>query len=178
LLQALAVAEETQGGHGAPTAAQWQLLAFTATNFAIFVALMFWLARKPLLDFLANRRRQMVESMEEAARLKAEAERLKREYEQKASALDKMREDLVAEVRAIAEADREAAVANAEQAAQRMRQDAERTARSDLERAREELRAEAARLAEELAREEVRRRLTDQDRRRLLNEFLSRVSKS
>ena len=181
LIPALAAAAESHGGHaghGAPTAAQWRLLAFTATNFVIFVAVMVWLTRKPLREFLENRRRQVVQSMEEAAQLKAEAQRLKREYEQKAAALDKMRDDLIAEVRAIAEADRQAAAANAEQAAQRMRQDAERTARSDLERAREELRAEAARLAEELAREEVRRRLTDQDRRRLLNEFLSRVSKS
>jgi F0F1-type ATP synthase membrane subunit b/b' len=58
-----------------------------------------------------------------------------------------------------------------------MREDAERTARSDLERARQELRAEAAKLAEELARDEVRRRLTDQDRKRLLDEFLARVDK-
>jgi F-type H+-transporting ATPase subunit b len=180
LIPALAAAAtgEHHGEHGAPTSAQWQLLGFTVANFVIFVALMVWLGRKPLRDFLLNRRRQLVDSMEEAARLKADAERLKREYERKAAALDKMRDDLIAEVRAIAETDRLNAVASAEQAAQRMRLDAERTARSDLERARQELRAEAARLAEELAREEVRRRLTDQDRRRLLQEFLSRVGRS
>jgi F-type H+-transporting ATPase subunit b len=178
VVPALAAAADPHAGHGAPTSEQWTLLAFTATNFVIFSALMVWLARKPLRDYLANRRRETVESMEEAARLKAEAERLKRDYEQKSAALDKMRDDLIAEVRAIAETDRQAAVANAKQAAERMRQDAERTARSDLERARGELREEAARLAEELAREEVRRRLTDQDRRRLLTEFLSTVSKS
>jgi F-type H+-transporting ATPase subunit b len=116
--------------------------------------------------------------MEEAARLKADAERLKREYEQKAAALDKMRDELVGEIRAIAQADRETSLAAAKQASERMRLDAERTAQSDLERARQDLRAEAARLAQELARDEVKRRLTDQDRKRLLNEFLESVSKS
>jgi F-type H+-transporting ATPase subunit b len=170
-------AEQHGGGHGAPGVEQWKLLAFSAFNFTIFVVLMVRLARSPLRDFLVNRRRDVVASMEEAARLKAEAERLRKEYEQKAAALDRAREDLIAEVKAIAEADRKRALVAAEEAAARMRQDAERTARSDLERARQELRAEAAKLAEELAREEVRRRLTDQDRKRLLDEFLARVGR-
>ena len=173
-----ALAAETHGGeHGAPSVAQWKLLAFSAINFVIFVLLMVRVARSPLRDFLLNRRRNVVDSMEESARLKAEAERLRKEYEQKAAALDRAREDLIAEVKSIAEADRKRALVAAEEAAARMRQDAERTARSDLERARQELRAEAARLAEELARDEVRRRLTDQDRKRLLDEFLARVDK-
>ena len=172
-----ALAAETHAEHGAPGAEQWKLLAFSAINFAIFIALMVRLARSPLRDFLVNRRQRLVDSMEEAARLKAEAERLRKEYEQKAATLDRAREDLIAEVKRIAEADRKRSLVAAEEAAERMRQDAERTARSDLERARQELRAEAAKLAEELAREEVRRRLTEQDRKRLLEEFLARVDK-
>jgi F-type H+-transporting ATPase subunit b len=175
---AVASAGAPHGEHGAPSAAQWKLLAFTATNFILFASLMVWLGRKPLRDFLVNRRKQLAQGMEEAARLKADAERLKREYEQKAAALDKMRDELVGEIRAIAQADRETSLAAAKQASERMRLDAERTAQSDLERARQDLRAEAARLAQELARDEVKRRLTDQDRKRLLNEFLESVSKS
>jgi len=172
-----ALAAETHAEHGPPGAEQWKLLAFSAINFTIFIVLMVRLARSPLRDFLVNRRRLVVDSMEEAARLKAAAERLRNEYEQKAAALDRVRDDLIAEVKAIAEADRKRALVAAEEAAERMRRDAERTARSDLERARQELRAEAAKLAEELAREEVQRRLTEPDRKRLLQEFLARVDK-
>jgi F-type H+-transporting ATPase subunit b len=173
---AFAAAADPHHGH-APTPAQWRLLAFSALNFGIFAFLMYRLARVPLRDFLSGRRRLVVESMAEAARLKAEAERIKSEYEAKAAALDRAREELVAEVRAIAEADRKRALAAATAAAERMREEAERTAQSDLEKAREELRAEAARLAEEIARDEVQRRMTEQDKRRLLADFLARVSR-
>ena len=164
-------------GHHAPTPAQWKLLAFAATNFLIFAFLMFRLTRAPLRDFLAVRRSGLIEAMAEASRAKEEAERLKAEYEQRLSRLDKEREDLIAEVRAMAEADRARAVAAANQAAERMQRDAERTAQSDLERARTELRAEAARLAEEIARGEIRQRLTEPDQHRLVGEFLQQVTK-
>lgn len=170
-------ASDVHNGHAAPTAAQWKLLGFTVANFAIFLFVMRWAARTPLRDFLANRRRQVVASMAEAARLKEEAECLKRDYEAKAAQLDQARADLIAEIRSIAEADRARALVAAAEAAERLRRDAERTAQSDLERAREELRAEAALLAQQLAVDEVRRRLTDDDRRRLLAEFLSKVNK-
>jgi F-type H+-transporting ATPase subunit b len=175
-----AVAAASEGAvheHGAPTPEQLKLLAFTIANFAIFVYLMVRFARTPLRDFLSGRRREVVAAMAEAARLKEEAERLKREYEAKSAQLEKARAELIAEVKAIAEADRDRALAEAKDAAERMRRDADRTARSDLERAKEELRAEAARLAQELAAEEVRRRLTEQDKQRLLSEFLARVQK-
>jgi F-type H+-transporting ATPase subunit b len=174
IASASGTAEHAQGG---PTPAQWKLLAFTAANFAIFIYLMFRLARTPLRDFLSGRRRDVVAGMEEAARLKEEAERLKREYEAKSAALDQTRADLIAEVRAVAQASRERALAEAREAAERLRRDSDRTAQSDLERAREELRAEAARLAQGLAADELRSRLTEQDRQRLLSEFLTRVEK-
>jgi F-type H+-transporting ATPase subunit b len=178
LLPALAFgAAPAHDGHHAPTAAQWKLLAFAATNFFIFAFIMFRLARTPLRDFLAVRRARLIEAMAEASRAKEEAERLKAEYEQRLSRLEQERTALVAEVRAIAEADRERAMTAADQAAERMRRDAERTAQSDLERARTELRAEAARLAEEIARGELQQRLTEQDRRRLVGEFLEQVTK-
>jgi len=178
-MSGLALASEPahDGHHAAPTLAQWKLLAFATVNFLIFAIMMVRLARAPLRDFLAVRRARLVEEIAEASRAKQEAERLRAEYEGRIARLDEERAALLKEVRTIAEADRERAVAAANQAAARMRADAERTAQSDLERARTELRAEAARLAEEIAREDLRRRLTDEDRRRLVGEFLQRVGK-
>jgi len=174
---AAAATADAPHGHAGPTGEQWKLLAFTVVNFAIFVYVMYRLARVPVQDFLAGRRRQIVAAMAEATRLKEEAAHLKLEFESKAAQLDQARADLIKEIRAIAEAERVRALAEATEAAERMRRDAERTAKSDLERAKEELRAEAARLVQKMAADEVRRRLTDQDRGRLLAEFLARVSK-
>jgi hypothetical protein len=67
---AFAAAADPHHGH-APTAAQWRLLAFSAVNFGIFAFIMYRFTNVPLRDFLSGRRRQVVESMAEAARLKA-----------------------------------------------------------------------------------------------------------
>ena len=107
-----------------------------------------------------------------ASRAKAEAEAVKREYEEKEQRLGQHKQVILDEVRAIAEADGKRLRAAAEESAERMLADAERTAASDLE-----LRAEAARLAAELARKRVRGEIDAATSRRLLDEFLEGVGR-
>jgi F-type H+-transporting ATPase subunit b len=167
------------GGHssGGPTQGQWVLLAFTVVNFLIFVGMFRYFTKAPLRDFLASRRKELVEAMAEASKAKAEADRVKKEYEVKAAGLEKARAALISEIRGIAENDREHAIQSATEASARLRQDVERTANSDLERARLELRAEAARLASEIATKEIESKMDPATRGRLLNEFLERVDR-
>jgi F-type H+-transporting ATPase subunit b len=169
----------TGGAHhdGAPTAGQWLLLLFTVINFVAFAYLLLRFTATPLKEFLRGRRRELVELMAEAQRAKAEAEQLRKEYDAKADALEQTRLDLIAEIKAIAEADRARMLVEARAASERLIRDAERAARSDIERARGELRAEAAKLATELATAEVSRRIDDPARRRLLDEFLTGVAR-
>lgn len=171
---AATAAEEHHGGGTTP--AQWMTLIFTCINFFLFVFLLWKFVRVPLQDFLRTRRKSLVDAMSAAAEAKAEADRLKQEYETKLAALDETRRQMIAELRAIAESDRERALEAAREAAERMRSEAERTAQVDLERAKRELRAEAARLAAELAAGELRQRLDDQVRERLVREFLKGVA--
>jgi len=175
LLPALAFASGDAAHGEGTTSAQWVTLVLTFINFGIFVFLMRHFARVPLRDYLVGRRKEVVEALAEAARAKEEAERLKSEYEQKAAQLGAMREALLKEIAAMAAADRDKTLEAAAVAADRLRRDAELTARSDLERARRELRAEAARLAAELASTEIRQKLTDAQREKLLKEFLASV---
>ena len=181
LLPSIAIAAGGEGGHdahgGAPSSDQWILLALTFVNFGIFLFLMRRFARNPLRDYLRVRRAEVIDRMAEAERIKVEAERLKAESERRATELDRAREDLIHEIRAIAEAERDRTLKEAEDAAARMRSDAERTAQSDLVRARQLLRAEAARLAEQIATGDIKGRMTDTDRRRLVDEFLERVGR-
>lgn len=170
-------AAATGGAHhdGPPTAGQWLLLLFTVVNFVAFAYLLVRFTAAPLREFLRGRRRELVELMAEAQRAKAEAEQLRKEYDAKAAALEQTRRDLIAEIKAIAEADRARMLVEARAASDRLIRDAERAARSDVERARGEIRAEAARLATELATAEVSRRIDDPVRRRLVDEFLAGV---
>lgn len=163
------------GAHG-PDSAAWLTLAFSFFNFSVFVFLLRKYAWPAVKDFLYTRRREVADAMAAAEKAREEAEAIRREYAAKEAALDETRRRLLDEIREGAAADREKALKDAQAAAERLKADAERQAEHDLARARRELRAEAARLAAELAEKDVRARLTDADRVRLVREFVEGVA--
>jgi F-type H+-transporting ATPase subunit b len=177
LVPAVAVAA-SDGGHAADPAEQWKVFAFSVTNFLIFAYLIRRFAGPPLKDFLSKRRSEVAEALEAANAAKLEADRVKAEYEAKAARLGESKAELIAEVKAIAEAEHARVIAAANEGADRMRRDAELTAESDLARARRELRAEAAKLATELAGQMIQDKVNDAERERLLRDFIARVQAS
>jgi F-type H+-transporting ATPase subunit b len=183
VLLAAATAAGAAGGHeahpsGSPTAAQWLLLLFACINFVAFVVLLRRFTGAPLRDFLKGRRKEIVDLMAEAAREKAEAQALKDEYKAKLEGLEQAKQQLIADVRRMADSDAQKLLAAAAEAAERLKRDAERAAKSDHDRAVRELRAEAAKLAASLAAEEIRRRLDPGIRQQLVEEFVEGVVKS
>jgi F-type H+-transporting ATPase subunit b len=163
------------GGHDS---AAWLTLAFTFVNFSIFLFLLNRYAWPAVRDFLSNRHREVAAAMAAAEQARLEAETIRRDYAAKEAALEETRRRMLEEISRGAEADRAKLLNDAEAAAQRMRADAERQAEHDLARARRELRAEAARLAADLAEKEVRSKLTDADRARLVREFVEGAARS
>ena len=130
-----------------------------------------------LKDFLATRRRDVVDAMAAAEAARREADAIRAEFAVKEAALEETRRHLLEEIRRGAVADRDKALREAEASAERLRKEAERQAEHDLARARRELRAEAARLAAELAEKDIRSRMTDADRERLVREFVEGVTR-
>lgn len=167
-------------GHaeGAPTAQQWLLLLFTCINFVIFVFLLRRFTSAPLRDFLRGRRKEIADLMAAAAREKAEAQALKKEYEAKLASLEEAKKELISDVRRMAETEASKVLAAASEAAARLKRDSERAAQSDHDRAVRELREEAAKLAAALAAEDIRHRLDPRVRQRLIDEFLEGVAKA
>ncbi len=178
LLSAASVA--TASGEGAHEGGwgPWFTLFCSVVNFAIFVLLMRRFSRSPLREYLVSRRKRIVEEMAAASKARADAEKLKAEYEEKLAALEETKSELTREIESIAQADHDRLIEEARKAGERLQADAERRARSELESARRELRAEAARLAAELARAQLAERIEERHQRRLIREFLERVRAS
>jgi F-type H+-transporting ATPase subunit b len=174
LIPSLAAASSGHAAEGT-SSSQWIMLGFTFANFLMFFLLIRHYVRAPLRDFLHERRRKTVEVMAQAARAKQEADALKREYEARLAGLEEAKRTLLADIRAMAEADRRKALEVAREAAERLKRDAELTARSDLARARRELQSEAARLARELAVARLQKGLSTEQQARLLAEFVARA---
>lgn len=173
----------SEPGHGAEaghhdSSAAWITLLFTFVNFSIFLFLLRRYAWPAVRDFLATRHDEIAAAMAAAERARQEAEAIRSEYAAKEAALEETRRRMLDELRRNAEADRDRVLRDAQTASERMRADAERQAEHDLARARRELRAEAARLAAELAEKEVRARLGDTDRARLVREFIEEVDRT
>lgn len=180
VLAGATAAMAAEGGHGeshAPDGAAWMTLGFSAVNFTIFALLIYRFGWPGVREFLAGRRNDVAAAMAAAEAARQEAEAIRREYAEKEAGLEETRRRMLEEIRLGAAADRDRLIHEAQAAAERLRADAERQAEHDLARARRELRAEAARLAAELAEKEVRAKLTDTDRSRLLQEFVEGVAR-
>jgi F-type H+-transporting ATPase subunit b len=152
------------------------LPVFELINFALLVAILVYFGRKPMRDMFATRRETIAKDIETASALLDQAEARNAEWQRKLADLDSELEDLRATARRRAEEERERILAEASEAAERIQRDAVASVEQELRRAQEALREEAASLATELAAGMLREHVSDGDRERLVDEFISRVA--
>ena len=158
-----------------PGGIPWGTLLFNLVNFSIFCWIIARFALPAARDWVRARHDRIVEELAAAAKARAEAERLRAEWDARLKALDQE----IARMRAEASADmaheRERILAAARKAAESIRDDARRTADHEVRRAQAELRDRVARDAATLAAQLVRDRLTPADQDRFIDEFLNQV---
>ncbi len=163
-----------QGGdtHGGALVPPWEQLGMALAALVLFLAVLNKYARRPISDYMSGRALAVRSSLEAAGKLRSDAQTRFDEIEARLAGLDAQLTALrvEAEVQAQQEADlleRKAAVDAA-----RIRAAAERTLKDELGRARHALRAELTAAAAELATQQIRSSITDDDRRRLDAELL------
>jgi F-type H+-transporting ATPase subunit b len=163
----LLAADGSEGGWGV-----WLFIG-RLFNLAVVVGLLVWVARKPLANFYASRSESIREQLAEAQRARAEAEAKLAEIESKMSRLDQE----LGEMKAAAEKD-------AELEYKRLVEATDEESRKIVGKAKEEidgitreayldLKAHAAELAVTLAGQKIKGQITEEDRRRLFENFLA-----
>ena len=173
LAPALAAAAE-EGGHGGGFAT----LVYHGINLLLLVAVIVWFARRPILAFMAERRAGVVQNIETSEQLLREARSRLDEWQRRLANLDaELREVREASAR-LAEVEREEILREARALAERIRADARAAVQQEVERARAELRREAADLAVEIATELLREQVADDDRERLVDEFVETLERA
>ena len=150
-------------------------LVWQGVNLAILLAVLVYFARKPLQSFFAERRSQIRSDLDEAAGLLASAEARYAEWQRKLIDLERETETIRSEGLRHAQEDAEAVLAEAQAAAERIQRDAQSAVEQELRRAKAQLREEAAALATEMAANILEEQLGDNDRERLLDEFIVSV---
>jgi F-type H+-transporting ATPase subunit b len=150
-------------------------LVWQGINLLILLAVLVYFARKPVQDFFASRREQIQQDLAESARLLESAESRYAEWQRKLIELDQETQRIRSEGVRHAEEDAAQILADAQAAADRIHRDAEAAVEQELRRAQQELRAEAVALATEMAERILKEQLADNDRERLLDEFIVSV---
>jgi F-type H+-transporting ATPase subunit b len=153
-------------------------LGASFVNFAIWAAILYFGLRRPLSEFLQQRRALVVEGIEEAARVKAEAERKHKEYDERIKNMDAELERLRDELRKSGFEERDRIVADAAKRGEKMRAEAQFLIEQQLKQLREDLTKEAIDAAIRTAEGILRQGTSAADQERLANEYLGTLRSS
>lgn len=147
-------------------------------NFAILIAGYYYLGKKPIAAALKSRRDDIAREIEEATRMRKEAEKRAKTYQAKLERLeDEMKTTRETLVRA-GEAERERLVIDAEAKAERMRKDAEFLVEQELKQLRVDLQRDTVEAAIAAAEELLKKRVTPADQERLAEDYLADLARS
>jgi len=147
----------------------------TLVNFGALILLFAWVIRKKGNPALAERRKQVEAELEEAKRLRAEAEKRHMETATRLEKLDQEMVQIRGEMIKAGEAERDRIVAQAEEKAARMRRDASFLIEQQIKQLREDLTREAASAAVSAAQDLLQKSTTDSDQDRLAEAYLERL---
>lgn len=154
------------------------LIFWEIVSFGILLWVLYKYAFPPLLETLETRERKIRESLEQAERLRVEAERRMQEYEAKLTVASRDAEAVLVQAKERAQRlfdeNEQRLVAEAE----RVKADAAREIDQERRKAIQEIRNQATDLALLVAEKVVERSLTDADHRRLADEALAAVAKN
>ena len=178
LLPALGLAEDHGAEHGEHGG--WDVTSIVASfvNFFVLIGLFVFLFKGKLTEFLKERRAQVEVELNEAARLRAEAEAKHKEYSERMAKLDQELGQIKREMIAAGEKERDRIVAEAEEKASRMRKEAEFIIEQQAKQLREDLKREASEAAVTAAEQLLEKATTSFDQQRLAQEYLAALQKT
>lgn len=142
-------------------------------NAAILYGVIFRFARKPLADALKNRKSGILRGMNEAKRMRKDAQARLADYESKLEHIEEEIERVTKEMREAAAMERQSVLKEARERRERMERDARLLIEQELAAAREGMKRELVRQALSSATESLKTRLTEDDGRRLADEYLA-----
>jgi len=172
LLQVLAPAHtDGHGGHGFLIKEN----GFYIFDFVVLVVLLVWFVRRPLRQFLAQRRATIEREIDEARRLQAEARATLEEYERRLANLAVEVEAIKARAHEDGEALKARLVADGEALAAKLIEDAEARVRTETHLLRERLEAELVAAAVDRAEAVVRQGLTADRQRQFVQSYVTRI---
>jgi F-type H+-transporting ATPase subunit b len=173
LLPAAVMAAE--GGGHADSGALLKDFLYRCFNFALMVGLLVYFVTKPVRKGLRDRRAEIEKTLADAQAAREAAEAKYREYSDKLAKATEEIAGITEAIRREGELERDKILAAAREMAVKIEREADNKAAGVVSKARAELREEAARLAVELAEELLKKQVSADDQKRLVDEYMQKV---
>lgn len=167
-------AKGEKDAHGKPLAPVTPY-AYLLINAAILFFIYYRAGKKPITEGLRARHDAVAKELQEAARIKGEAEAQAKEYADKLEKLEEELERIKADTIKAGEADRARIIREAEEKAERMKKDAQFLLDQELKQLRNDMIAYTAEAAVAAAEAVLKTKVGPQDQDRLADEFLRDV---
>lgn len=164
-------AHASEASHGS----QFTDMLYRTINFAILSTVLYMVLSKPLKNYLASRSEAIKKALDEAKRVREEAEKKYREYQEKMDRLTSEAKELKDSLIAEGDVEKNRIIEEANKAAQRIREQAKFAAEQEIKKARLALKEEMANLIAEMAEDRLRKEIKDSDQERLVKEYLAAV---
>jgi F-type H+-transporting ATPase subunit b len=175
LLAAPATVFAAGGGGHADSGVILKDFLYRCFNFALMVGLLVYFVNKPIRKGLKERSAGIEKALAEAEAAKQAAEAKHREYTEKLAKATEEIAGITASIRHEGELERDKIVAAAKEMAAKIEQEADNKAAGVVAKARTELREEASRLAVELAEDMLKKQVSADDQKRLVEEYMQKM---
>ncbi|MGM0610300.1 MAG: F0F1 ATP synthase subunit B [Thermodesulfobacteriota bacterium] len=172
LTAGVAVAAES-GGDG--DSSKWWNLFWRVINFVIFVGILYKIAGKRLKDFFTGRRYQIENEFKDLEKRRVDAEAKLKDVEKRIANLDQEREEILSAAKEQGEVLKQGIIEKAEKTAEQIREQARVNAEQEASQAIAALRAEMAEMVAGAAEQMVREKLTQDQHKGLINDYLAKV---
>jgi len=157
--------------HGvSATATAWQL-----ANVLILLTIFYFAAKNAVLQTLADRKKEIAESIDTYKKMLAEARKNYEEIESKLNFIEKEYESMEAQAREDFQKEKARILEESKKQIARIKNEAEFTARQEIKGAEARLKEQAVSTALKIAEEILRKKVTDKEETRLSEEYLREV---
>lgn len=151
------------------------LVFWSVVSFGILLALLYKYALPPILDILETRERHIRDSIEQADRMKKEAEQLLSDYRSKLAAAQQEAHAILEQARQRAQQSLEENERRLERETKKMLEEAKQEIEQERLKALNELREHVVDLVLQVTEKILQRNITDQDHRRLVEETIAKI---
>jgi F-type H+-transporting ATPase subunit b len=162
----------TEAEHGGNTLMDW---VWRIVNFAILLIVLIKFLKKPLKEYLKQRKELIEKSIKEAQEAKELALKALSEVEERLKLKDKEVQEILASARSSGERERDRLMEEADRLKEKILEHAKINIDFEVKKAKQAIKDEAAAAAIKLAEEKIKSKITKDDQERLLKESLKLI---